>query len=330
MYLKTVEDIKKYMLFRPMTPDNSDILFSGSVTTRGKPEEDAKLSADVEHLTCFIGGMVGMSAKIFGLDKDLEIAKRLTDGCVWAYGSTASGIMPEGATVYPCESIQDCKWNQTAYYLFLDPMGSTRDEQVQDYLEGKAMLAAEEAKQLKAAVADTDGSKTQSGSVSDIPTGATGHDYDSTDPSRGSDLLKKEKPISLEKRQDDPKKDLPKPITHNFKDDRPSSKSNGQQIQDKPKEVNSKAEAQAATKESLKQKTDLTEAELEEIASSGRQAEMPLVEHKQPGAPLDEPDEPLPDPFRPLNHTEYVEARIKQGNLPPGFVTLKSRKYILR
>src|ERR1700692_2878546 len=108
MYLKTIDAVRKWMLYRPMVPDNRDVLFSGSITTMGDPELDLKLSADVEHLTCFIGGMVGMSAKIFGIEGDLEIAKRLADGCVWAYESTLTGIMPEGATVMPCKSSEHC------------------------------------------------------------------------------------------------------------------------------------------------------------------------------------------------------------------------------
>lgn len=338
MYLETVKDIKEYMLYRPMIPDNRDILFSGSVTTRGDPKEDAKLSADVEHLTCFIGGMLGMSAKIFGLDEDVEIAKKLADGCVWAYESTESGIMPESATVYPCESVTDCKWNQTAYYLFLDPMGETRDIQVQEYLESKAEREAEEMAALNAGgIKEAAGSKEEDAEtdiIPDIPSGNSTVDLDSTDPSRGTESLKKEKPISLpkrsvEKRQDNPKKDLPKPITHNFADGTPA-KSSPPQGQSKPQYSKSDIVTAATEKEkALKQKLDNTEAELEDIASSGRQAEMPLVEHKLPKGDLNAQTLPS-DPLRPLNHTEYVEARIKQNNLPPGFVTLKSRKYILR
>jgi len=66
------------------------------------------LTAEVEHLTCFIGGMIGMGAQIFGIDGDLELAKKLTDGCVWAYGATKTGIMPEGAIVLPCKSAEHC------------------------------------------------------------------------------------------------------------------------------------------------------------------------------------------------------------------------------
>lgn len=334
MYLKTIADIKQYMLYRPMTPDNRDILFSGSVTTRGHPEKDAKLSADVEHLTCFIGGMVGMSAKIFGLNEDVEIAKKLTDGCVWAYESTASGIMPEGATVYPCESVTDCKWNKTAYYLFLDPMGDRRDLSVQTYIEQKAERQLEEEAALKAAKAKAEAEGTEFGdtrtkdvTIPDLPAGnTTGHDYASTDPSHGTESLRKEHPISLGKRQDSPKKDVPKPITHDFTEDK-SLKSGIQQGQAKPKDP--MLDAIKTKEKSFQLKADETEAELEDMASSGRQAESLLVEQKPKNNPFNIQDLP-PDPLRPLNHTEYVEARIKQNNLPPGFVTLKSRKYILR
>src|SRR6187402_470499 len=121
MYLKTIDGVRKWMLYRPMIPGDRDILFSGSVTTFGGQAQDLELSADVEHLTCFIGGMVGMGAKVFGLEGDLEIAKKLSDGCVWAYESTRSGIMPEGATVMPCKSAEHCTWNETAYWEYLDP-----------------------------------------------------------------------------------------------------------------------------------------------------------------------------------------------------------------
>lgn len=327
MYLKTIEDVRRYMLYRPMVPDNRDILFSGSVTTRGDPETDAKLSADVEHLTCFIGGMVGMAAKVFDLDKDLEIAKRLTDGCVWAYESTASGIMPEGATVMPCESVQDCKWNQTAYYLFLDPMGTGRDVQVQEYLDGKLVTEALEA---EAAAQKKLEDEAKGETIPEVSSNTT-TDYDTTDPSRGSESLKKDEPISLQKRQDNPKNDVPKPITHNFKDDIPakSDPPQSQTGQSSPQKALTPAEKMAVEKkvveEKLEQKSANTEAELDDIASGGRQATLTsAVIPKEPA------HEVIVDPWKPMNHTEYVKSRIEGEKLPPGFVTMSSRKYILR
>ncbi|EGO55734.1 hypothetical protein NEUTE1DRAFT_67654 [Neurospora tetrasperma FGSC 2508] len=37
-----------------------------------------------------------------------------------------------------------------------------------------------------------------------------------------------------------------------------------------------------------------------------------------------------PEPEKPLSHEEYVEDRIKRENIPPGFVSLNDKRYILR
>lgn len=82
MYLKTIKAVKKWMLFRPMIPDpDLNILLSGSIRA-GTGGEEPMFTPDTSHLTCFIGGMVGMAAKLFELEEDFEIAKRLTNGCV--------------------------------------------------------------------------------------------------------------------------------------------------------------------------------------------------------------------------------------------------------
>ncbi|KAI0414282.1 glycosyl hydrolase family 47-domain-containing protein [Xylaria grammica] len=142
LHLKVSEAVKKWLLFRPMIPDDRDILFSAKVTTHGEPEIDAKTQYEVTHLTCFVGGMFGMGGKIFEVPADVEIGEKLTEGCVWAYESTATGIMPEGAHVLPCPDAKDCHWNQTLYEQALDPSWEHRDEQIQKYYDQKAKAKA--------------------------------------------------------------------------------------------------------------------------------------------------------------------------------------------
>jgi mannosyl-oligosaccharide alpha-1,2-mannosidase len=149
LYLNTIEAIRKYMLFRPMVPGSRDILFAGSFVTDGRLETPGVFTAEIDHLTCFIGGMVGMAAKIFDIENDLDIAKKLADGCVWAYGSMPSDIMAESAVLMPCESMENCVWNETAYHNFLDPSGADRDRRVEEYLAKKA--AEKEDNERKAA-----------------------------------------------------------------------------------------------------------------------------------------------------------------------------------
>jgi mannosyl-oligosaccharide alpha-1,2-mannosidase len=331
MYMKSVDAIRKHMLYRPMTKDGRDILFSGSVTTFGNPEVDLQLSADVEHLTCFIGGMIGMSAKIFGIEGDLEIAKKLADGCVWAYESFPLGIMPEGATVMPCKNSEMCPWNETAYFEFLDPIPpATRENQIADYFARKALQEQEAAAELARAVeVAAEEAKKQALDAEALKTGTEpghaegrddapepAHDYDTTDPSKGSDSLKREKPTSLQKRQDDPKKDLPKPVTHNFQDDVPSKTI-------PEKSPVGLSEVKLSPEEMLlRQKSEEHETELESISKSGRPPHQPPVKAPAPAM--------LADPWKPATHEEFVQAKIKEQSLPPGFASIKSRKYILR
>ncbi|KAI2634649.1 glycoside hydrolase family 47 protein [Xylaria nigripes] len=142
LHLKVTEAVKKWLLYRPMVPDDRDALFSAKITTRGEPETDANMQYEVTHLTCFIGGMFGMSGKIFERPGDVEIGKKLTEGCVWAYESTPTGIMPEGALVLPCQDANDCHWNMTRYMQNLDPSYEIRALRIKEYDEKKAKAKA--------------------------------------------------------------------------------------------------------------------------------------------------------------------------------------------
>ncbi|KAI9773404.1 MAG: hypothetical protein M1840_007620 [Geoglossum simile] len=118
LYEKSIEVAKQYIFFRPMTPNNHDILISGSISVNDEGPQN--LRPDGEHLGCFTGGMLAIGAKIFEREEDLAVGAKLADGCVWAYESTASGIMPEGFSLIPCDT-KDCMWNETKWVEALTP-----------------------------------------------------------------------------------------------------------------------------------------------------------------------------------------------------------------
>lgn len=130
MYEAAMETTKAHLLFRPMLPDNRNVLHSGMIKTNGDLANPLKtiLHPEGTHLTCFAGGMFAIGAKIFNRDGDLEIAKKLTDGCVWAYEATVTGIMPEHYHTVPCKSQETCIWNETLYFEALDPHRETREK----------------------------------------------------------------------------------------------------------------------------------------------------------------------------------------------------------
>ncbi|KOS43015.1 hypothetical protein ACN38_g6084 [Penicillium nordicum] len=119
MYKKAATAARKNLLFQPMVKGGRDIRFMASTTPMTPGKVAALTPSDIDyqgtHLTCFVGGMFAIGAKAFGIDGDLELAAKLTEGCVWAYESTQTGIMPERFRLLPCEKGLACEWDQARF-----------------------------------------------------------------------------------------------------------------------------------------------------------------------------------------------------------------------
>lgn len=141
MYRASAKAIKDKLLFRPMIKDTTrDILFAARRDLDPKASVVKKrevITYEVTHLSCFLGGMFGLGAQLFGIKEDLDIARQLTDGCVWAYESMPAGIMPEIASVVPCPDLKPCKWDQRKYHDALDPNLDERIAAVKQWNENQ-------------------------------------------------------------------------------------------------------------------------------------------------------------------------------------------------
>lgn len=118
MYEQFIDVAQEHLLHRALHPGNLPIRFFGDahVSKPPKGERIVTTTPRTQHLTCFTGGMVGMAAKIFDRPADLKVAAELTDGCVWSYSGTPSGIAPEIFYYIPCVSDSendDCRWSDS-------------------------------------------------------------------------------------------------------------------------------------------------------------------------------------------------------------------------
>jgi mannosyl-oligosaccharide alpha-1,2-mannosidase len=138
MHEKVADAVKKYLLYRPMAEGNPDILFSAKAHSSDGTDQRLSYEWEVTHLTCFLGGMFGLGGKIFNRPEDVEVGKKLADGCVWAYEIMPTGIMPESASLTPCKIPDDCPWNKTAWYERLDPSAEYRAKAMENYHVSKA------------------------------------------------------------------------------------------------------------------------------------------------------------------------------------------------
>ncbi|KAI2606774.1 glycoside hydrolase family 47 protein [Hypoxylon sp. NC1633] len=291
LHVKVIAAVKKWLLFRPMVPDDSDILFSAKIHTQGNPESDAETDWEVTHLTCFLGGMFGLGGKVFEVAEDVEIGKKLTDGCVWAYDNTPSGIMPEGATVVPCVDVNDCQWNETLYWQWLDPLYGTRNKQIEEYekmqREQKVQEAATKANKKMGVLAK----ETASNEESNLG-GIT---------SQGTPNIDGLVSVGVQKR-------TPPPRLGSSAD----SNADSNRVSDPSDEV-------------IKMDDELSidaDGDVIKALDDDNAGQIPLQAVEGEGQ--------FPDPARPLSHKEYVEYRIKSEKLPPGFVSANFPAYILR
>ncbi|KAK8035614.1 glycoside hydrolase [Apiospora rasikravindrae] len=118
MYTYAANTAKQHSFYRPMTPNNSDILLAAAVHVNkdGSGKEVPMLDHVGQHLVCFVGGMLAIGSKLLQRPEDLDIARKLTDGCIWTYGSMPHGIMPETFLMAPCPSKSaTCEWDEYAW-----------------------------------------------------------------------------------------------------------------------------------------------------------------------------------------------------------------------
>ena len=126
------------IFFQPMIPDNKDVLMSGAVTVDSNNR--IRLNPQGQHLGCYTGAMVAIGAKIFEKPEQMNTARKLVDGCVWAYDSMPSGIMPEQFSMVPCEMNSNCQWDEKKWEAAVLEKAKAKTEQGQDFKNDAQLL----------------------------------------------------------------------------------------------------------------------------------------------------------------------------------------------
>ncbi|KAF5969928.1 alpha-mannosidase [Fusarium bulbicola] len=111
MYRTAADVIIKHLLYRPMLPNQEDVLFLGDARVGEKVE----LTTESQHLTCFAGGMFALAGKLFSIEQHVNIGEILARGCAWAYSAFPTGIMPEIFDLIVCPALSPCEWNETLW-----------------------------------------------------------------------------------------------------------------------------------------------------------------------------------------------------------------------
>ena len=328
MYEMAADATIKNLLFRPMLPDESrHVLQAGLRRTNGKDTTDSsRLVPEGTHLTCFVGGMFAIGSKIFNREADLDRAKKLTDGCVWAYGATHSGVMPEGFLSIPCADSAHCPWNETLWREMLDPYGDQREN-----IRGQQMKEREDRKKAKAASTSTPTNSTIDKGLeanSEAPTEED--DKSSTKFASKPSAAVVESTPKVESKKSDPT-DGPKSLLRRRQlgeIDDPSTSKPMESVADKGPELLS-AKVGSST-EGLDESKPVSR--LSETINFPSVTQSLSAEHSSSpsSSPITEGQDTEYEPPLAPSREEFVQNRIKNENLPIGMSKLSDRKYILR
>ncbi|OLN92292.1 Mannosyl-oligosaccharide 1,2-alpha-mannosidase MNS1-like protein 1 [Colletotrichum chlorophyti] len=110
MYVGAMAMVEQHLLFKPMTEDNADILFAGDAYVH--PDRIDHVP-EGQHLSCFVGGMLGLGGKLFAIDDHVDLGNRVARGCAWAYEAMPAGVMPEIFKMVGCFSVkEECTWDE--------------------------------------------------------------------------------------------------------------------------------------------------------------------------------------------------------------------------
>ncbi|KAJ5960128.1 uncharacterized protein N7479_007278 [Penicillium vulpinum] len=108
MYENATLTAAGHNLFRPMSPEGKDVLFSGTVRVYSQTD----LEAQMQYQSCAAGGMFALGGALLNIPTHQEIAHKLVDGCIWAHRAIPLGIMPEAFDAVPCASQTNCPWSE--------------------------------------------------------------------------------------------------------------------------------------------------------------------------------------------------------------------------
>lgn len=332
LHEKTVAAVKKHLLFRPMVEDEADILFSAKAKVSIDPSltlpQRTKREYEVTHLTCFLGGMFAMGAKIFDSEEDLEVGRRLTDGCVWAYSSMPAGIMAEYAQITPCADAAACPWNETAWHLLLDPSPDWRDSQMSNYEERLALWRVEKQQVLRAEAerqqAEEEMALREKHIAFELSTGQQPSAMPGSPVTYGGAKSSKDVPSSAQDPQAPSKRDLD-PVS-------------GDTLAVDPSALDQKAIAAKVRKlEAEFDNADGTPSVIVEplapVAAAdsygGTVGQVPI--NQVAAKARANPNFKVPyKPAKPLTHLEFVQQRIASESLPGGYTAIGSNSYQLR
>ncbi|GAB5588598.1 hypothetical protein Unana1_03498 [Umbelopsis nana] len=108
MYKQSITGMKKHMVRQT---DKANLLFLHPFDTKSNVT-----SSSMDHLTCFVPGMLAIGSRVFDDPEDLMVAEGLLETCVHMYRTSNTGLSPETWTFHDSRAWNPQTYNRTAFW----------------------------------------------------------------------------------------------------------------------------------------------------------------------------------------------------------------------
>jgi mannosyl-oligosaccharide alpha-1,2-mannosidase len=117
MWVKARDLLVQHALFKPMTPSDHSIRFSGTIVPPNSINLPLNLLPAIHHKSCLLGALFTLSSRLSPRHSDdLATARKLTNGCLWAHHATPSRLMPSRFKLTTCPSAdQPCPFSPSRW-----------------------------------------------------------------------------------------------------------------------------------------------------------------------------------------------------------------------
>ncbi|GAA5859607.1 hypothetical protein JCM8547_006161 [Rhodosporidiobolus lusitaniae] len=94
LYASAVDSAQEHLIRRiEVVPGREDLTIVGN-------KDWGTWKNDLQHLTCFAGGMLGLGSRLLARPHDFETGVNVTNACVWVYESSETGVGGETTSFY--------------------------------------------------------------------------------------------------------------------------------------------------------------------------------------------------------------------------------------
>lgn len=332
MYEMAADATVDNLLYRPMIPDEErHLLYAGllQIIDNKKLGQRSEMIYENTHLTCFVGGMFALGAKVFNRKKDLDLAKKLTDGCVWAYEATTTGIMPEIYRALACDDEVRCPWNETLWQQAVDPLGDARETkrlEQQKILQGikdtKAALKADDTTKSRETPAkrpdDLSNSSGESSKSATLNGPGSGKDIGESSMRVGNSS-----PKSLGKRQLGELDDVVV-VSQSLISTR------GKELSSSMPRTSAKIDVDLVATESYRRPAASADPIVTKPKRPTQHDGQPFSESRRVPLPSGSPSSTEKDQPLVPSREEYVKDKVENERLPLGMTSIQDKSYLLR